>query len=113
MPAAPVSSAGEALCVRVRWGAHRVATHVLDAGLADEALPLGPGVDADVVLSREHRPAVAVFLGDAARDAPLQHTSADMQPLRGAARARVPAPMDRQVGSRRVEGFRPARRLLR
>lgn len=50
-----VGAAGEALCVRVRWGDHRVATHVLDAGLADEALTLGPGADADVVLPRSGR----------------------------------------------------------
>lgn len=53
---APLSSGtGEALCVRVRWGAQRLATHVLDAGLADEALTLGPGADADVVLPRAGR----------------------------------------------------------
>lgn len=55
-PSAPlVSGAGEALCVRVRWGNHRVATHVLDAGLADDAVTLGSGADADVVLPRPGR----------------------------------------------------------
>lgn len=54
-PTPLVASAGEALCVRVRWGGHRVATHVLDAGLADESLTLGPGADADVVLPRSGR----------------------------------------------------------
>lgn len=54
-PAPLTAGSGEALCVRVRWGTHRVATHVLDAGLAERALTLGSGAGADVVLPRPGR----------------------------------------------------------
>jgi len=54
-PSPLVHGTGEALCVRVRWGAHRVATHVLDPGRADEEVRLGTGDDADVVLPRPGR----------------------------------------------------------
>ncbi|GMU60557.1 MAG: hypothetical protein AMXMBFR34_23200 [Myxococcaceae bacterium] len=54
-PTPLLASSGEALCVRVRWGNHRVATHVLDAGLSDRAVTLGPGAGSDVVLPRAGR----------------------------------------------------------
>jgi TonB family protein len=55
-PSSPfVQGTGEALCVRVRWGAHRVATHVLSAGQADEDVRLGTSDDAHVVLPRPGR----------------------------------------------------------
>ncbi|MEW5743639.1 MAG: AgmX/PglI C-terminal domain-containing protein [Myxococcota bacterium] len=53
-PTPIVTGNGEALCVRVRWGSHRVATHVLDAGGGERAVTLG-GAGADVVLPRAGR----------------------------------------------------------
>ncbi|MCC6332784.1 MAG: TonB family protein [Myxococcales bacterium] len=54
-PTPLLASSGEALCVRVRWGNHRVATHVLDAGLSARAVTLGAGAGSDVVLPRAGR----------------------------------------------------------
>jgi hypothetical protein len=75
--------------VRVRWGNHRVATHELDAS-ADDAVTLGSGADADVVLPRHGRAPLV-------RQRRLRLRLHRRPRGRGAARGETPLPLDERI----------------